>query len=178
MEYGITTSFNKKGTKRSVDYRKSIIIVTGYWRNKICSFGLELLETVVNIKMLLYSDENKKTPIHIYRLSQQCLHFVLCKAITEKKIEGDIRKNISHLHSFVPYAGLQIRVVFEVDASAEGEDEPFQQGKSLTKGTSNNQPGNVISNILICSQVDEELKIHLYGQFGESWVKKGNVLSN
>ena len=49
LEYAITTSFNKRDTKSSVDYRKSIIIVTAYCRDKICSFAQELLETMVNI---------------------------------------------------------------------------------------------------------------------------------
>ena len=69
LEYAITTSFNKKDTKRSVDYRKSIIIVTAYCRDKICFFAQELLETMVNIQMLLYADENKRTPIYIYGLN-------------------------------------------------------------------------------------------------------------
>ena len=49
LEYAITTSFNKRDTKSSVDYRKSIIIVTAYCRDKICSFAQELLETIVNM---------------------------------------------------------------------------------------------------------------------------------
>ena len=63
-------------------------------------------------------------------------------------------------------------------AFAEDEDRLFQQAKSLTKHTSNNQPVNVISNILIRSQVEEELKIHLYGQHGESWVNEQNIASD
>ena len=60
----------------------------------------------------------------------------------------------------------------------EGEQRLFQQAKSLTKHTSNNQPGNVISNIFLCSKVEEELKIHFYGQHGEIWVNEQNTVSN
>ena len=63
-------------------------------------------------------------------------------------------------------------------AFAEGEERLFQQAKSLTKRTSNNRPGNVISNILIRSQVEEGLKIHLYSQHGESWVNEQNFEPN
>ena len=63
-------------------------------------------------------------------------------------------------------------------AFTEGEERLFQQAKSLTKLTSNNQPENVISNILIRSQVEEELKRHLYGQHVESWVNEQNIVSN
>ena len=39
LEHAINTSFAKKDTKGSVDYCKSIIIVTTYCRGKICSFA-------------------------------------------------------------------------------------------------------------------------------------------
>ena len=84
----------------------------------------------------------------------------------------------SYLHALVPHAGLQIRIVSGMTAFPEGEERLFQQAKSLAKRTSNNQPGNVISNILIRSQVEEELKIHLYGQHGESRVNEQNIASN
>ena len=131
--------------------------------------------------MLLYADENKRTPIHIYRLNNQLfLHFVLCKAIIGSKLKVVSARKLygSHLHALAPHAGLQIRIASGMTAFAEGEERLFQQTKSLTKRTSNNQPGNVISNILIRSHVEEELKIHLYGQHGESWVNKQNIASN
>ena len=55
IEHAINTVFAKKDTKRSIDYRKSIIIVTAYCRGKICSFAQLMLETLVNIQMLLYA---------------------------------------------------------------------------------------------------------------------------
>ena len=124
MEYAITTSLNKKDTKRSVDYRKSIIIVAAYCRDKICSFAQELLETMANIQMLLYADENKRTPIHIYRLNNQLfLHFVLCKAIIGSKLKVVSARKFygSYLHALVPHAGLQIRIVSGISAFAEDE---------------------------------------------------------
>ena len=131
--------------------------------------------------MLLYADENKRTPAHIYCLNNELfLHFVLCRAIIGSKLKVVSARKFygSYLHALVPHAGLQIRIVSEMTAFAEGEERLFQQAKSLTKHTSNNQPGNVISNILIRSQVEEELKIHLYGQHGESWVNEQNIVSN
>ena len=84
----------------------------------------------------------------------------------------------SYLHALVPHAGLQIRIVSGMTAFAEGEERLFQQAKTLTKRTSNNQPGNIISNIFIRSQVEEELKIHLYGQHRESWINEQNTVSH
>ena len=123
----------------------------------------------------------KRTPIHIYRLNNQLfLHFVLCKAIIGSKLKVVSARKFygSYLHALVPHAGLQTRIVSGMTAFAEGEESLFQQAKSLTKRTSNNQTGNVISNILIRSQVEEELKIHLYGQHGERWVNEQNIVSN
>ena len=84
----------------------------------------------------------------------------------------------SYLHALIPHAGLQIRIVSGMTAFAESEERLFQQAKSITKQTSNNQPGNIISNIILRSQVEEELKAHVYGEHGESWLKEQSVVSD
>ena len=63
-------------------------------------------------------------------------------------------------------------------AFAEGEERLFQESKSITKRVSNNQPGNIISNIILRSQVEEEFKAHVYGEHGESWLKEQSVVSD
>ena len=40
-------------------------------------------------------------------------------------------------------------------AFAESEERLFQRVKSITKRTSNNQPENIISNIILKSQIEE-----------------------
>ena len=52
-----------------------------------------------------------------------------------------------YLHAVISHTGLQIRIVSGMKAFAESEERLFQQVKPLTKGTSNNQPGNIISNV-------------------------------
>ena len=49
LEHAVNTAFAKEDTKRSFDFRKSVIIVTTYCRGKICSFSQLLLENLVNI---------------------------------------------------------------------------------------------------------------------------------
>ena len=164
LEHAINTSFAKKDTKRSVDYRKSIISVTTYCRGKIFSFAQLLLETLVNIQMLLYAGENKRNQKHIFRLNNlNLLHFLLCKIVTGKNLKVlSFRKFFgSYLHALIPHAGLQIRIVSGMTAFDESEERLFQQAKSITKQASNNQPGNIISNIILRSQVEEELKAHV-----------------
>ena len=181
LEHAINTSFAKKDTKRSVDYRKSIIIVTTYCRGKICSFAQLLLETLVNIQMLLYAGESKRNQKHIFRLNNQLfLHFMLCKIVIGKTLKVlSFRKFFgSYLHALIPHAGLQIRIVSGMTAFAESEERLFQEAKSITKRTSNNQPGNIMSNIILRSQVEEEFKAHVYGEHGESWLKEQSVVSD
>ena len=85
LEHAINTSFTKEDTKRSLDYCKSIIIVTTYCRGKICSFAQLLLETLVNRQMLLYTGENKKNEKHIFWFNNQLfLQFLLCNIVIEK----------------------------------------------------------------------------------------------
>ena len=56
--------------------------------------------------------------------------------------------------------------------------EAFSTSKIINQRIPNKKPGNIISNILICRQVEEELKIHLYDQHGESWVNEQNIVSS
>ena len=88
LEHAINTSFAEKDTKRSADYRKSIIIVTTYCRGKICSFAQLLLETLVNVQMLLYAGENRINQKHIFRLNNQLfLQFLLSKIVFGKTLK-------------------------------------------------------------------------------------------
>ena len=174
LEHAINTSFAKKDTKRSVDYRKSIIILTTYCRGKICSFAQLLIETLMNIQILIYAGENKRNQKHISRLNNQLLlHFLLCKIVIGKNLKVlSFRKSFaSYLHASIPHAGLQIRIVSGMTAFAESEERLFQQAKSIKKRTSNNQPGNIVSNIILKSQDEEELEAQVYGEHGESWLK-------
>ena len=131
--------------------------------------------------MLLYAGENKRNQKHIFRLNNQLfLHFLLSKKVIGKNLKVlSFRKFFgSYLHALIPHAGLQIRIVSGMTAFAESEERLFQQAKSITKRTSNNQPGNIISNIILRSQAEEELKAHVYGEHGESWLKEQSVVSD
>ena len=84
----------------------------------------------------------------------------------------------SYLHALIPHTGLQIRIVSGMTALAESEERLFLKGKSIPKRTSNNQPGNILSNIILRSQVEEEFTVHVYGEHGESWLKEQSVVSD
>ena len=131
--------------------------------------------------MLLYAGESKRNQKHTFWLNNQLfLHFMLCKIVIGKTLKVlSFRKFFgSYLHALIPHAGLQIRIVSGMTAFAESEERLFQEAKSITKRTSNNQPGNIISNIILRSQVEEEFKAHVYGEHGESWLKEQSVVSD
>ena len=54
----------------------------------------------------------------------------------------------------------------------------FQTAKSITKRTSNNQPGKIISNSILRSQVEEDFRAHVYGEQWESWLKEQSFVSD
>ena len=57
--------------------------------------------------------------------------------------------------ALIPHDCLQIGIVSGMTAFAESEERLFQWVKSITKRTSNNQPENIISNIILKSQIEE-----------------------
>ena len=59
-----------------------------------------------------------------------------------------------YLHALISHAVLQIRIVSGMTAFAESEERLFQQAKSNMKRTSNNQAGNIISNVILRSQIE------------------------
>ena len=129
--------------------------------------------------MLLHAGENKINQKHIIRLNSQLFLPVLsCKLVIGKNLRLlSFRKFFgSYLHALNPHAGLQIRIISGMTVFAESEERLFQQAKSITKRTSNNQPGNIIGNIILRSQVEEELKAHVYGEHGERWFRKQSVV--
>ena len=122
LEHTINTSFAKKDIKRSVDYRKSIIIVITYYRDKIWNF---VLETLVNIQMLLYAGENKRNEKYIVWLNNQLfLHFLLCEIVIGKNLKVLLFRKFfgSFLNALIPHAILQIRIVSGMTAFAESEE--------------------------------------------------------
>ena len=131
--------------------------------------------------MLLYAGQNKRNQKHITRLNNELfLHFLFCKIVIGRNLKVLSFRDFfgSYLHALIPHAGLQIRIICGITAFAESEERLFQQAKSITKRTSNNQHGNIISNIILRSQVEEEFKTHVYGEHGESWLKEQSVVSD
>ena len=131
--------------------------------------------------MSLYAGENKRNQKHTFRLNNQLfLHFLLCKIVIGKNLKVlSFRKFFgSYLHALIPHAGLQIRIVSEIAAFAASEERLFQTAKSITKRTSNNQPGKIISNSILRSQVEEDFRAHVYGEQWESWLKEQSFVSD
>ena len=109
--------------------------------------------------MLLYAEEKKRNEKHIVWLNNQLfLHFLLCKIVIGKNLKVLLFRKFfgSFLNALIPHAVLQIRIVSGMTAFA----------------------GNITSNIILRSQVEEELKAHVYGEHGESCLKEQSVVSD
>ena len=112
---------------------------------------------------------------HIFRLNnQQFFHFLLCKIVIGKNLKVLLFRKFfgSYLHALITHVGLQIRIVSGMTEFAESEERLFQQAKSITKETSNDQLENIIGNIIFRSQVEEELRAHVYYEHEENWIKE------
>ena len=109
LEKAIQISLGNSDTKRSVDYRKALLTISGFCRSKIHPFAQELLETLVEIQMLAYMGENKRTPKSIFRfLNQSYLHFNLCHTVLGKNLKNISRRKLygSYFHALIPHGGL------------------------------------------------------------------------
>ena len=160
LEKAIQISLGNSDTK-SVDYRKALLTITAFCRSKIDPFAQELLETLVEIQMLAYIGENKRTPKSIFRfLNQSYLHFNLCRIVLGKNLKNISRRKLygSNFHALIPHGGHQLRIISGMSAFGEAEERLFRKTKSITKTTSNNHPDYVIGNISIRSQVENDFK--------------------
>ena len=123
--------------------------------------------------MLPKPGDNKINQKHIFWLNNQLsLYFLLCKIVIRKTLNvSSFRKFFgSYFRALISHTGSQVRTVSGITAFSESEEVPFQQAKSITKGTSNNQPGNIMRKIILRSQLEEEFKARVYSKYEESWL--------
>ena len=123
--------------------------------------------------MLPKPEENKINQKHIFWINNQLsLYFLLCKIVIGKTLNVlSFRKFFgSNFCALISHTGSQVRTVSGITAFSESEEAPFQQAKPITKGTSNNQPGNIIRKIILRSQLEEEFKAPVYSEHEESWL--------
>lgn len=136
---------------RCSDLRKAVILIYLKLKDVKPEYMLtDLFRTAVDIANLCYAHDAVRSPRSILCLyNRTFLHAYQCsilfsdpKSITRRKMFG------RYYHSLTAHAALLFRMVSLRSMNTEQQERIFQQAKGITKGTSNNHPQHIISNIL------------------------------
>ena len=162
MEDIIYTSLENKETKRGVDYRKSLVKLNIYLRDKINTTVFQILSTLCEVQGILYAAESERSIEKILRLHNQIfLHACLIKELVRSKTKSLTKCVLwgKYYHAIVCHVPIMYRLISGRSAHAELEERMFHTLKVITKGTSNQHPGHVILNNMVHLQVGQELNI-------------------
>ena len=144
------TVLNKEALRCS-DLRKALILIYLKLRQlQPDSLLTDLYRTAVEISNLCYAHDSVRTPRSILCLHNRTfLHAYQCsilfsdpKSITRRKMFG------RYFHSLTAHAASMFRIISLRSLNTEQHERIFQQAKGITKGTSNNHPEHIISNII------------------------------
>lgn len=140
-----------KDTIRCSDLRKALILIYLKLRSlQPDSIVTDLYRTAVEISYLCYAHDSIRTPksvlclynrafLHAYQCS---VVFAVTKCISQKRMFG------RYFHSLTAHAATMFRIVSLRSLNTEQHERIFQQLKGITKGTSNNHPDHIITNII------------------------------
>ena len=151
----------KKDPKTGADYRLAIIHVYAMLRQTSIDPNIvKLLETIVLISEILYSNDSKRTPRQILQLynttwlqHELCSHlFHTPKAISRGKLFG------SYLHSLTNHAAQQYEIICMKSTNTEHEERLFGQAKRIALQATNRKPNTVIPNILLRLQAKQQTR--------------------
>lgn len=148
-------------TLRCSDYRKAVVLMyLALWEAQPEAPITHLFCTLVEITEILYSHESKRTPQAIVRLHNiTFLHWKYCCDLFSKpQVVTRARMFGRYFHSLTYHAPLLFRIISLRSLVTEVQERMFNQCKSITKATSNQNANQVIANILI--RVQEEEKAH------------------
>jgi len=149
-----------KETKRACDYRYAIILFAKRLRGVLTDTLQSLLDTLVEMQEILYTDDDNRSPRLILRYHNlSFMHFLMCTlefgsspiALTARKLYG------KYLHNLVSHQSIQLRIISGTSSNAENEERIFSAIKSITKATSNYRPSHIVSNIFLRLQAEDEL---------------------
>ena len=140
-----------KETIRCSDLRKAVILIYLKLKDlKPDDVLTDLFRTAVDIANLCYAHDTIRTPRSILCLYNRAfLHARQCsilfsdpKATTRRKMFG------RYYHSLTAHAAALFRIILLRSLNTEQQERIFQQAKGITKGTSNNHPQQILSNII------------------------------
>ena len=160
MEEVISLTFERKETKRGVDYRKSLIKVTIALNGKINNDVYQILLSFCEIQHILYLEEANRTIENILRLHNQILlHSCLLKYVVGANPKGLTSRCFygKYFHAIVCHSSSMYRIISGKSANTEQEERVFNTLKTITGNTSNHHPDHVLLNSIIRLQVREEV---------------------
>ena len=157
----IEVSLNGKDTKRTFDYRCSLIQVAQHTRGKINPKAQALLDTLVEIQAIAYSSDEKRTPRQVLRFHNLAwYHATLCKEVIEFKLNKLTCRKFygNYFHNITSHAPLQNRIISGRSSNVEEQERIFNTLKNICRATSSYHPGQIIGNIFVRLQAEQQLK--------------------
>ena len=150
-----------KETKRTIDYRCALIVVSNNLRGSVNSMVQQLLDTLVEIQEIAYSLEAMRTPRSVLRLHNLTWqHAILCQSVmgfslkqmTTRKFYGN------YFHNITAHAPIQQRLISGRSANTEEQERVFNSINNITRTTSSNHADHIIGNVFIRIHAEKEFK--------------------
>jgi len=150
-------SFAGKEVKRAADYRKSLVDLTIFLKDKFDTRFVSLLRQLCEIQQILYAGEDERSLKSVLRLHNLTFsHATMLwevmgkpKTITSRRLFGQ------YYHALISHALQQYRLMPLTSANTEDEERAFNFLKEISKHTSNHHADNVLLNSFIKLQVRE-----------------------
>ena len=141
-----------KQKAKGSDYRMAaILVLLCLLEHSQEGSSLILMQTIVEIMMVMYSNDEKRTPKQILRLFNiTWLHAEVCANTLSHPSSVSQRKMFGiYFHAIVCHAAPQFEIVCLKSVNAEDQEHLFGQAESITGNTSNQHPNHVIPNLLL-----------------------------
>ena len=160
FEEALEAVLSTKEKLRGSEYRLCCVVLALHLGNNCRLTIRRLLNTLAELRELLYAPVDKRTPRFILRLHNVAFSHVIavCKVIqipqvlTYKKMFG------IYYHSITCHAPLTSRLISLSSVDTEEEEREFSTINSISKSTSNGHPEHVIPNSIIRVQAERSFR--------------------
>ena len=150
-----------KDTKRTIDYRCALIVVSNQLRGSVNQVVQLLLDTLVEIQEIAYSSEAQRTPRSVLRFHNLTWHHaMLCKSVVGFSLKQMTTRKFygNYFHNITAHAPIQNRLISGISANTEEQERVFNSINNITRMTSSNHPDHIIGNVFVRVQAEKEFK--------------------
>ena len=140
----------EKDTKRTIDYRCALIVVSNQLRGSLNSKVQLLLDTLVEIQEIAYNSEEHRTPRSVLRFHNLTWHHaMLCRSVIAfSQKQMSTRKFYgNYFHNITAHAPIQNRLISGRSANTEEQERVFNSINNITRSTSSDHPDHIIGNV-------------------------------